>query len=253
MASPPNQAAASAHLTPVSAPAWAVAMRRFSDYMSRDFLGGPRPWKFAWVINFQKAGTFVFLGLLLWIYGNTSTAAWIYVAMHGAYGLVWIIKDLAFPDPGWQQRVTIGGGINSFLTVLGPYWVFGWLLLSGTSQPQYPLPDYAWFCLCVTLCIVGCATMIAADAQKYFTLRVRGGLITDGMHRYIRHPNYLGEMMIYGSFAMMVWHWIPVLILAWVWLGLFAVNMVIKEASMSRYPEWAEYRKRTWWLVPWVL
>jgi steroid 5-alpha reductase family enzyme len=46
--------------------------------------------------------------------------------------------------------------------------------------------------------------MIAADAQKYFTLRLQPGLITHGMFRYIRHPNYLGEMMIYGSFALMV-------------------------------------------------
>ena len=42
-----------------------------------------------------------------------------------------------------------------------------------------------------------------ADAQKYFTLRLKRGLITDGMYRYIRHPNYLGEMMLYGSFAPM--------------------------------------------------
>jgi hypothetical protein len=26
---------------------------------------------------------------------------------------------------------------------------------------------------------------------------------------------------------------------AWVWLGLFTVNMHMKEAGMSRYPEWA--------------
>lgn len=238
---------------PPSTPAWAAAMRRFTDYVSRDCLGGPRPWKLAWVINFQKAGTFVFLGLLLAWYGNTSTAAWVYVAMHGAYGVVWILKDLAFPDPSWQQRVTIAGGINAFLTVLGPYWVMGWLLLSGTVQPSYPLPEYAWLCLCVSLCIVGCTIMIAADAQKFYTLRLRPGLITDGMHRWVRHPNYLGEIMIYGSFALMVWHWIPVVILAWVWLGLFAVNMVIKEASLSRHPGWAEYRARTWWLVPFVL
>jgi protein-S-isoprenylcysteine O-methyltransferase Ste14 len=185
--------------------------------------------------------------------GNTSAAAWVFTAMHGSYGLVWILKDLAFPDPNWQRRITIGGGINAFLGVLGWYWVFGWLLISGTSQPDYPLPDFAWFCLCISLCILGCAIMIAADAQKFFTLRVQRGLITDGMHRYVRHPNYLGEIMIYGSFAMMVWHWLPVLVLAWVWLGLFAVNMVMKEASMSRYPDWAAYKKRTWWLVPYVI
>jgi protein-S-isoprenylcysteine O-methyltransferase Ste14 len=79
--------------------------------------------------------------------------------------------------------------------------------------------------------------MIAADAQKYFTLRVKHGLITNGMYRFIRHPNYLGEMMTYGSFALMVWHWLPVVVLAWIWGGQFAVNMTLKEASMSGYPE----------------
>ena len=244
---------ASVTVAPTPAPAWAATTRRLTDYLSRDFLGGPRPWKFSWVINFQKAGTFPVLLLLMWHYDNWSMAAWVYLAMHGSYGLVWILKDLAFPDPSWQVRVTILGGLNGFLAVLGWYWVFGWLLISGSSAPAYPLPDPAWFCLCISLCILGCAIMIAADAQKYFTLRLRRGLITDGMHRYVRHPNYLGEMMIYGSFALMVWHWLPVVVLAWVWLGLFAVNMTMKEASMSRYADWAAYRKRTWWLVPLVL
>jgi len=238
---------------PPKAPAWAVKMRNFSNYLVQDFLGGPRPWKTAWVINFQKVGTFFFYGILMWYYQNSSTAVWIYVAMQGGYGLVWFLKDMAFPDPKWHVKITIGGGINVFLTVLGWYWVFGWLLISGISHPDYPLPRNAWFCICISLCMVGCVIMIAADAQKYFTLRVRRGLITDGMFKYIRHPNYLGEILTYASFALMVWHWVPVLILAWVWLGLFMVNMIMKEASMSRYPEWADYKKRTWWLLPGVL
>lgn len=230
----------------------AKKIQRSTGYLVSQFGGGPRPWKFAWVINFQKAGTFFFLLALIAYYGNHATNVWIYTAMQGSYGLVWIMKDVAFPDSNWQQRITIGGGINAFLGVLGWYWVFGWLLVSGTAQPDYPLPDAVWFCLCISLCIVGSAMMVAADAQKFFTLRVQKGLITDGMHKYVRHPNYLGEMMIYGSFAMMVWHWIPVVVLALVWALLFAVNMICKEASMSRYPEWADYKKRSWWLIPYV-
>lgn len=237
----------------IAAPAWAVSVRKLTDHMAQDFLGGPRPWKLAWIINSQKTGTFVLLGLLMWYYQNSSVAAWVYLAMHGSYGLVWIIKDVAFPDSNWQRKITIAGGINAYLLVLGWYWAFGWLLISGTSQPAYPLPDYAWYCLCISLCIVGSVTMIAADAQKYFTLRLKRGLITDGMHKYVRHPNYLGEIVIYGSFAMMVWHWLPVIVLAWVWVGLFMVNMTLKEASMSRYPEWAAYKKRSWWLIPFIL
>jgi hypothetical protein len=57
-------------------------------------------------------------------------------------------------------------------------------------------------------------------------------------------------MLICASFAMMVWHWLPFLVLAWVWSGLFAVNMIMKEASMSRYPERQAYRARTGWLLP---
>jgi hypothetical protein len=135
--------------TPYDAPGWAQAMRRITDYLVIDFLGGPRPWKLAWIINFQKAGTFVFLLALIAWYGNTSTAAWVYTAMQGSYGLVWILKDTAFPDPNWQRRVTIGGGINAFMGVLGWYWVFGWLLVSGVSQPDYPLwrdHDLRQFC-----------------------------------------------------------------------------------------------------------
>jgi hypothetical protein len=42
-------------------------------------------------------------------------------------------------------------------------------------------------------------------------------------------------------------------VLAWVWGGLFAVNMRLKEASLSRYPGWAEYKQRSWWLLPPIL
>jgi protein-S-isoprenylcysteine O-methyltransferase Ste14 len=93
---------------------------------------------------------------------------------------------------------------------------------------------------------------MASDVQKYVTLQLRRGLITTGMFAKVRHPNYLGEMLVYGSLAMMVWHWIPALVLAYYWLTMFSTNMAMKEASMSRYPEWAAYKRRTWWLVPGV-
>lgn len=236
------------------APGWAARMSRANDRLLYDLGGGPRPLKFAWVVNTQKAGTFAFLGFLMWWYAGatpaaTSTAAWVFLAMHGSYGLVWLIKDLSFPDPGWQTRITLPSSVVAAIG-LGLYWSFGWLLISGTARPDYPLPEPAWFCLCIALCLTGTAIMVAADAQKYFTLRERRGLITDGMFRHIRHPNYLGEMMVYGSLALMVWHWFPALVLAAIWLGLFAVNMTMKEASMARYPEWADYKRRTWWLLP---
>lgn len=45
-------------------------------------------------------------------------------------------------------------------------------------------------------------------------------------------------------------HWLPWVILAFVWGDLSLVNMLMKEASMSRYPDWAAYKSRTGMLLP---
>jgi protein-S-isoprenylcysteine O-methyltransferase Ste14 len=81
-------------------------------------------------------------------------------------------------------------------------------------------------------------------------LRLRKGLIEDGMFARIRHPNYLGEMMIYGSFALVVWHWLPVVILGAIWGTLFASNIAAKEVALSRHPGWASYKARTGFVLP---
>jgi protein-S-isoprenylcysteine O-methyltransferase Ste14 len=87
--------------------------------------------------------------------------------------------------------------------------------------------------------------MMGSDAQKYFTLKARRGLITTGFFAWSRHPNYAGEMLLYASFALLAAHWAPWVVLAWVWAGVFFPNMLRMEASMSRYPEWAAYKSRT--------
>lgn len=105
---------------PVVPPQWVTAMRRFTDWVSKDCLGGPRPWKLAWVINFQKGGTFPFYLLLVWVYQNTSTPVLVYVALQGSYGLAWLMKDLAFPDKSWQIKITIMGGHQFLCERPGP-------------------------------------------------------------------------------------------------------------------------------------
>lgn len=223
-------------------------MAEFTNYLSTDLLGGPKVWKLSWVINFQKGGTLLWVAFLMYWYDNYSTPAWIYLALHGSYGLCWLLKDAVLPDPNWERRVTIAGGLVAFGLVLGPYWSFAFILISG----MFALPPVsnALLAAAVITHTLGVVIMMTADAQKYYTLKYKRGLITTGMFKHVRHPNYLGEMMIYGSYALIVQHWIPWAILGWVWIGVFLVNMLMKEASMSRYPEWADYKARTGMLLP---
>jgi protein-S-isoprenylcysteine O-methyltransferase Ste14 len=228
----------------------ALRVNRAVQYLSRDAFGGPRMLKLAWVINVQKGGTIPFIGALMWWYGNTSAPAWVYLGLHGGYGLSWLIKDLVVPDRGWQQRVTFGGALLSFLLVLGPYWVLPWLLISGVLGPDHPQPGPALMAACIVIFSVGLTLMLGADAQKNATLAARPGLITSGFYARMRHPNYLGEMLIYGSFALMVRHWIPWAILGAIWTFVFLTNIAAQEVSLARHSGWAAYKARTGLLVP---
>jgi len=223
---------------------------RFTAFITECFLGGPQLLKLAWVINFQKTGTFFYILLLMYYYQNFSLAANVYLALHGMYGFCWMLKHFAFPDRRWEKKVTLGGGLMAFMLVLGLYWVFPFLLISGILGPDQKMASLTVLTVAISLHTLGVVIMMAADCQKYFTLKYHQGLIREGLFKYIRHPNYLGEIMLYTSYALIVQHWVPWAILAWVWIGVFLVNILQKEASLSRYPEWAEYKKKSGMLIP---
>lgn len=226
----------------------ARARRAFNTFVANDFPPGPKFLPMFVMINLQKGGTLPFCLALMMYYENWSAPCLLYTASHGTYGIVWLLKHVAFRDAGWDTRQTFLGAINGFLAVLGPYWVAPWLLISGRA----PAASNAQCVVAMGISTLGMVIMIAADAQKHFTLKYKRGLITTGMFALVRHPNYAGEMLIYGGFAAMVGHWAPWLILFWVWIELFHTNMMYKEARMSRYPGWAAYRAKTGLLVPWI-
>lgn len=221
---------------------------KFRDWLSDDILGGPKVLKASWVINAQKGGTLPFVLVLMWAYDCWTPTAWTYLALHGSYGLCWLLKDAAFPDPNWEKRVTFAGAFFMWAGALALYWISPWLIVSRRIEAP------TWLLGVATLVyVMGVVIMMGSDAQKFFTLKAKRGLISDGFFARIRHPNYLGEMMLYGSFAALTMHWAPWLVLAWIWLGVFVPNMIKKEQSMSRYPEWAAYVRRSGFLLPRVL
>jgi steroid 5-alpha reductase family enzyme len=111
------------------------------------------------------------------------------------------------------------------------------------------LPPYV-FAIVLVLYITGIFFHYVSDAQKFYILRERKGLIDDGLFTTTRNPNYLGEILIYVSFAIMSTHWIPFVVLGgWVF-GFFARNMLRKDSGLARHPGFAEYKSRTGLLFP---
>jgi hypothetical protein len=185
------------------------------------------------VINLHKGLTPFFIGALMIAYGNSSLGAWVYLALHGGYGMLWLLKESIFPDRQWQQPVGWPQAVVGFL-VLGLYWLAPFLLIASGVVPPLPLVAVA-----IAINSLGVFLHFGSDAQKHFVLKLQPGLIEDGFFARCRNTNYLGEL-----------HWLPYGVLASFGLGVFLPNMRKKDESLARYPGFAAYRERSGLLLP---
>jgi protein-S-isoprenylcysteine O-methyltransferase Ste14 len=186
----------------------------------------------------------IVLGMMLYFH-NWSSEAYVYLALHGTYSLLWLLKQTYYPDPRFSEKVPFWVGLLFIFLPLGGYYLAPYLLISRhVTWPPY------LFAVVLVIYIFGIFFHYVSDAQKFYTLRERKGLIEDGLFTRTRNPNYLGEILIYLSYAIMSMHWIPFVVLgAWVF-GFFVRNMVKKDKSLSRHSGFAEYKSRTGLLFP---
>ena len=67
-------------------------------------------------IDSHKGITFIAILTMMAIYHEwSSVTAWVYLAMHGSYGLLWVLKSRIFPDKQWEQNAACGMGYISGL------------------------------------------------------------------------------------------------------------------------------------------
>ncbi|MEM7758029.1 MAG: DUF1295 domain-containing protein [Cyanobacteria bacterium P01_A01_bin.40] len=195
-------------------------------------------------VNFHKGSTFIFvLGLML-AYQNFTLGPWVYLALHGTYGFLWLLKDRLYPDKQWEQEVPLLTGLFGW-GIVSLYWVAPFILISSRVEPPVPLVAAA-----IALNILGVFLHYGSDAQKYYTLKYQAGLITEGFFARCRNTNYLGEVLIYVAFAMLAMHWLPFVILGGFVAGFFVPNMLKKDQSLSRYPDFEAYKANSGLLFP---
>ena len=184
---------------------------------------------------------------LITYYGQwENPTATTYLALHGTYGILWMTKSAIFGDPRWEQPVPLWFGACVFI-FLASYFYGPYLICSSGIQ-RHPL----WLCICTSLFAFGVFIHFASDMQKSTQLKLKKGLITDGLFAFSRNPNYFGELLIYFGFTAIALHPIPLIILfssvALYWLP----SMRRKDRSISRHPEFAEYAANTAFFIPYV-
>ncbi|HNX62670.1 MAG TPA: DUF1295 domain-containing protein [Candidatus Limiplasma sp.] len=129
------------------------------------------------------------------------------------------------------------------------------LLAPGSSHAVQPI----WYGLGVTVFAIGFVFESVGDAQlRRFIADPahRGQLMTGGLWRYTRHPNYFGEAtMWWGIFLIALSAGIsPLAVISPItitFLLLFVSGVPLLEKSMKNRPGYADYARRTSIFVPW--
>jgi steroid 5-alpha reductase family enzyme len=192
-------------------------------------------------IDSNKGITFlVILGMMAYFKQWDNPTAWVYLALHGTYGILWVMKTYLFPDTNWVRKTSLWFGLVSWAALM-LYWIPAYLLMrNGVQAPLWLLA------VAISLNIFGVFFVFTADMQKYTTLMLRPDeLITSGMFGLSRNINYFGELLIYAAFALLPMTWLAfvplVLFITFFWIP----NMIRKDKILRQLPGFNEYRKKT--------
>jgi len=195
-------------------------------------------------IDFHKGLTFINILALMFLFkdqlneGNLNI--YIYLALHGTYGILWILKSKLFPDKQWESKCSIWYGLLIWVG-LSLYWIAPYIIISQNVQSSN------WYItMCISMYILGVFFHFTSDMQKYIQLKYNPGhLITDVMFSRIRNINYLGELLIYLGFSLLAMHWIPIAALFSFIVIIWIPNMIKKDKSLSRYEKFNDYKNKS--------
>ena len=199
-------------------------------------------------IDSHKGVTFLAI-LVMMAYFNQwqNPTAWVYLALHGTYGILWVLKSRIFPDKQWETDRGLWFGLVIWAG-LSLYWIAPYIITSrGVQAPPWLLG------LAVCLDTLGVFLHYAADMQKFIELKYNPGhLITGGLFSRTRNINYFGELLIYLGFGLLAMHWLPILVIVLYIIGVWFPNMQKKDKSLARYPEFAEYKRKSKLFIPFL-
>ena len=149
---------------------------------------GPKIFPVHIIVNIQKSSTIIVMYLLMIYFHNYSLGAYIYLSLHGFYGLLWVIKDLIFPDKTLHVKTCFLPALALF-TLLFFYWGLGFEMMSGIGIQN---PSNGRIFSCFFIYSFGIIFMICTDLQKYLMLQYHKGLISNYFLAWNRNTNYFG-------------------------------------------------------------
>ena len=186
---------------------------------------------------------------VIWLWGIRLTGNWAYT-FHGLKDQDWRYTMLKNKTKGFYPFV------NFFGIHLAPTLIVFFCVLPVVYAMEQQLQGNSLSALCLLLSLCAVILQATADYQMHaFRKAHQGSLIQTGLWTYSRHPNYLGEILMWWGIALSVYCVVPdqpwLLLGAAVNTALFLfISIPMADERQSQKPGYADYKQRTWMLLP---
>lgn len=127
-----------------------------------------------------------------------------------------------------------------------------WLTYAIKTDGDFLFPSlFKWGIIDSFLLASGSAVFIIAFATWLINLKRRGGLLTHGIYKIVRHPQYLGIILL--SLGLSIRSLRPISLIAWITLlfGYLILASLEEKSLLEIYgSKYEEYSRRTAFLIP---
>jgi protein-S-isoprenylcysteine O-methyltransferase Ste14 len=171
---------------------------------------------------------------------------WGSLGAFGAFLFSFFAEMFGFPLTLYLLAPLLGERLGAFGLFESHLWAYLAARTGLVSQE-----DAFWIIMNITLFTVGAACVLVV--LGWLALYEAGGrLATGGVYRLVRHPQYLGLMMLVAAFLIQ-WPTLPTLLLAPVLLRLYHELALAEERDLARAcgEEWRRYAERVPRFLPW--
>src|SRR5690349_8407996 len=150
---------------------------------------------------------------------------------------------------------------RSTLFIVVAYFVSGVALLSAALLSRFRiaiLPSWVgWLGVGIALLGLGMRIWSMSVLGRFYTRTLKvtdnQSIVRDGPYALIRHPGYLGSILIWSGVAASTQNWIVLVVVLVVMFGVYIYRIQTEENMLeTTNSEYAEYRKHTWKLIPFI-
>ena len=219
------------------------------------------------VADIAWGGGFIAIGIYLVVCFPTALQSWIVYLLTFIWGIrlsVYLFfrnrgKVEDFRYRAWREAWGKHFYLRSFLQVFLLQGFFMWLISMPLQVAAIanPYNGYAACLLGIVLWMVGFYCQAAGDAQlqAFSKTKQPGAIMQTGLWKYSRHPNYLGEILMWWGIGIIVFPlplgWLGLvgpLTITWLLLAVSGVPML--EKKYRNHTAYQQYKLQTPALFP---